>query len=210
VTDIGFAEGDGKSWIDQARDDGYTDKEINAYLAPRWEKARVAGYSDDEIRQHLGIKNPTPQAAANESVRQQASQPYPTQDWSKWRSADGILAEQSGASSIQAYNYVPPREAVIKFLDTTAGQSTVAGSLAALTPGTQPAAITLYTIAAGAAAASHLLKPSPAKIYLDSAVDVVTEHVPALRPLLKVAISTILKEAIDIYLEEYSKQPHSQ
>jgi hypothetical protein len=57
MTDIGFATGDGRSWIERARDN-HTDAEINAYLAVPWAKARAAGYSDDEIRQHLGIKMP--------------------------------------------------------------------------------------------------------------------------------------------------------
>lgn len=41
--------------IDDAKAAGYTDEEINNYLAPRVAAARAAGYSDDEINKHLGI-----------------------------------------------------------------------------------------------------------------------------------------------------------
>ncbi len=42
--------------IDDARAAGYSDNEINAYLAPRVADAMEAGYSQDEINAYLGIK----------------------------------------------------------------------------------------------------------------------------------------------------------
>src|SRR4051812_40157822 len=101
-----------ESPIAQARAAGRTDGEINAYLAPRWEKARAAGYSDDEIRHHLGMSPPARTVGGTRTVVPMSA------DWSKWRSADGLMAEQSGASSVDAYrngtDLIPTREGAVK------------------------------------------------------------------------------------------------
>lgn len=48
------------SAIAQARAAGYSDEEINSYLAPKMAAAQEAGYSQDEINAHLGIQTPPP------------------------------------------------------------------------------------------------------------------------------------------------------
>lgn len=46
--------------IQRAREAGYTDQEINAFLAPKMVDALAAGYTQDEINKHLGIVPPPP------------------------------------------------------------------------------------------------------------------------------------------------------
>lgn len=53
--------------VDQAREAGYSDEEIQAHLAPKIAEAQAAGYSPDEINAHLGIR-PVNVAAANQSL----------------------------------------------------------------------------------------------------------------------------------------------
>lgn len=44
--------------VEQAREAGYTDTEINAFLAPKITDALAAGYTQEEINKHLGITPP--------------------------------------------------------------------------------------------------------------------------------------------------------
>lgn len=44
------------SLVDEARKEGYTEDEIQAYLAPRVEQARAEGYSEQDIGKYLGVK----------------------------------------------------------------------------------------------------------------------------------------------------------
>jgi Large polyvalent protein associated domain 38 len=46
--------------IDVAKGNGYTDDQINDFLAPRIAAAKASGYTDDQINQYLGIKPPEP------------------------------------------------------------------------------------------------------------------------------------------------------
>jgi hypothetical protein len=46
--------------IGDARAAGYSDDEINAYLAPKMRQALDAGYSQDEINTYFGIKPQPP------------------------------------------------------------------------------------------------------------------------------------------------------
>lgn len=58
--------------VDEARAAGYTDQEINDFLAPRFNEARQAGYTDQEIQQYLGIKPAPPlnEAPIRAAIRQ--------------------------------------------------------------------------------------------------------------------------------------------
>jgi hypothetical protein len=55
--------------VEEAQAAGYSDAEINAYLAPRMADALSAGYSQDEVNNYLGIKPPP--KFDDDAVRQQ-------------------------------------------------------------------------------------------------------------------------------------------
>lgn len=57
------------SSIDRARAAGYSDDEINGFLAQKMTAARAAGYSQEEINAHLGIATPPPFDDAAEARR---------------------------------------------------------------------------------------------------------------------------------------------
>jgi hypothetical protein len=53
--------------VDRARAEGYTEEEIQAYLAPRVEEAQAAGYTEEEIGKYLGVR-PVDTAQANKNL----------------------------------------------------------------------------------------------------------------------------------------------
>lgn len=67
------------SSLDDARAAGYSDSEINTFLAPQVSAARAAGYSQDEINKYLGVTTPPPfngsglQARVNENLATSAT-----------------------------------------------------------------------------------------------------------------------------------------
>ncbi len=46
--------------LEQAKAAGYSDDEINAYLAPRTAKALSSGYTQEEVNDYLGVPTPPP------------------------------------------------------------------------------------------------------------------------------------------------------
>jgi hypothetical protein len=55
--------------VDEAREAGYSEDEIKAFLAPRIKQAQDEGYSPEEIGKHLGLR-PIDHAAANQALAQ--------------------------------------------------------------------------------------------------------------------------------------------
>ena len=53
--------------VDEARAAGYTESEIQAYLAPKVAEAQAAGYSEEEIGKFLGVR-PVDVGAANNAL----------------------------------------------------------------------------------------------------------------------------------------------
>ncbi|MGD0106399.1 MAG: hypothetical protein ABSC06_20525 [Rhodopila sp.] len=116
------------SAIDDAQAAGYSDAEINAYLAPRMAEGLAAGYSQDEINQHLGITKPPPfdeQAEADRIRQQFGAQAKPVTSFTDalqagWQIGDSALSTQGPPTKVLSEN-APMYSRIAANLATVAG-----------------------------------------------------------------------------------------
>lgn len=129
------------SYIEDAKALGYSDEQLNNWLAPWMAQARDAGYSQDQINQHLGIKAP-PEFDGGKLIqvgeKGLAAPPKPVTSFS-----DALEAGwQLSTVGLLAYGKMPTKQVA----EDAPMASRIAGQVATLT-GDVPAMMAGYGIA---------------------------------------------------------------